>query len=136
MSNKHLNSPSPKIVQFVPPKLESKTSSTQFNENDFKTTESKKLIIARKSGPNASAKTGKSLANSQNNQKLTENKETQPNTKPKPIIVVSKNIKRDLTILFYIITIYSIIQASGPKHINNSKYNKLLAPNTCNVSTL
>ena len=40
MSNKHLNSPFPKIVQFVPPKLESKTSPTQFNENDFKTTES------------------------------------------------------------------------------------------------
>ena len=45
-----------KIVQSAPPKPETKTFSTQFHENDFKITDSSKVIIARKPKPSASSR--------------------------------------------------------------------------------
>ena len=42
-----------KIVQSMPPKLESKTASTQYNEKDCEITESSKVIIARKTKQNS-----------------------------------------------------------------------------------
>ena len=52
-----------KIVQSAPPKPETKTTSTQFHENDFKITDSSKVIIAHKPKPTASSQA--STSNSQ-----------------------------------------------------------------------
>ncbi|MCG8070208.1 MAG: hypothetical protein JAY84_20385 [Candidatus Thiodiazotropha taylori] len=86
-----------KIVQSAAAKPETKSASTQFNEKDFKITESSKVIIAR----NCRQKTSSTSLHAQNSQSLTlpkpssektpiDKKQNQQNTKPKPLIASSR----------------------------------------------
>ena len=78
-----------KIVQSMPAKPESKTTSTQFNEKDFEITESSKVIIARKSKqiPSVQASTSQNISKLTSQKpspesKKSDKKQNQPNAKP------------------------------------------------------
>ena len=79
-----------KIVQSVPAKPETKTTS-QFHENDFKITESSKVIIARKPKQSTTAQVSKSSEKS-----TSPKNQTKPNiyTKVTKPIVVTDRVKK------------------------------------------
>ena len=67
-----------KIVSSIPLKPETKTTSTQFNESDFKITESSKVIIARRKSSSISQNVQTSQKSS--SEKEIANKKNQPST--------------------------------------------------------